>query len=219
MILTQSLVQSRNHQQNVKVLWKRACEAKRIYELKCREEVGSNQFYHQEVARCGKTSKEAEKVRFISLTHTHERREKVCYLAHKVAFGLFPSCFPGLLQVCKIQAKSRLVPVFVPGLSFVHWRSEEKLGKGNGQKSFYIPRLRGGSACSHQGLFMASSKYFIFGSRGWWFGSRRSPENPRNFQSRWSHSRIYQRKCLRLQKVLIWVIFCHSCCFHFLLFF
>lgn len=52
----------RNHQQNVKVLWKRASEAKRIYELKCREEVASNQFYHQEVARCGKSSKEAEKV-------------------------------------------------------------------------------------------------------------------------------------------------------------
>ena len=77
MILTQSLVQSRNHQQNVKVLWKRACEAKRIYELKCREEVGSNQFYHQEVARCGKTSKEAEKVRFISLTHTREERKSL----------------------------------------------------------------------------------------------------------------------------------------------
>ena len=53
---------SRNHQQNVKVLWKRTCEAKRIYDLKCREEVASNQFYHQEVARCGKISKEAEKV-------------------------------------------------------------------------------------------------------------------------------------------------------------
>ena len=52
----------RNHQQNIKVLWKRTCEAKRIYELKCREEVASNQFYHQEVARCGKASKEAEKV-------------------------------------------------------------------------------------------------------------------------------------------------------------
>ena len=52
----------RNHQQNVKVLWKRTCEAKRIYDLKCREEVASNQFYHQEVARCGKISKEAEKV-------------------------------------------------------------------------------------------------------------------------------------------------------------
>jgi len=51
----------RNHQQNVKVLWKRTCEAKRIYDLKCREEVASNQFYHQEVARCGKISKEAEK--------------------------------------------------------------------------------------------------------------------------------------------------------------
>jgi len=51
----------RNHQQNVKVLWKRTCEAKRIYDLKCREEVASNQFYHQEVARCGKSSKEAEK--------------------------------------------------------------------------------------------------------------------------------------------------------------
>ena len=52
----------RNHQQNIKVLWKRSSEAKRIYELKCREEIGSNQFYHQEVARCGKSSKEAEKV-------------------------------------------------------------------------------------------------------------------------------------------------------------
>ena len=53
----------RNHQQNIKVLWKRTGESKRIYEMKCREEVASNQFYHQEVARCGKSSKEAEKVR------------------------------------------------------------------------------------------------------------------------------------------------------------
>ena len=57
----------RNHQQNVKVLWKRTCEAKRIYDLKCREEVASNQFYHQEVARCGKISKEAEKVSIVVL--------------------------------------------------------------------------------------------------------------------------------------------------------
>ena len=53
----------RNHQQNIKVLWKRLSEAKRIYDLRCREEIASNQFYHQEVARCGKNSKEAEKVR------------------------------------------------------------------------------------------------------------------------------------------------------------
>ncbi len=53
----------RNHQQNVKVLYKRATEAKRVYEVRCREEVASNQFYHQEVARCGKNSREADKVR------------------------------------------------------------------------------------------------------------------------------------------------------------
>ena len=52
----------RNHQQNIKVLSKRSSEAKRIYDLKCREEIASNQFYHQEIARCGKNSKEAEKV-------------------------------------------------------------------------------------------------------------------------------------------------------------
>ena len=57
----------RNHQQNIKVLWKRTCESKRIYEMKCREEVASNQFYHQEVARCGKNSKEAEKVSFLKV--------------------------------------------------------------------------------------------------------------------------------------------------------
>jgi len=51
----------RNHQQNIKVLSKRSSEAKRIYDLKCREEIASNQFYHQEIARCGKNSKEAEK--------------------------------------------------------------------------------------------------------------------------------------------------------------
>ena len=61
----------RNHQQNVKVLWKRTCEAKRIYDLKCREEVASNQFYHQEVARCGKISKEAEKVSIEVLMWRH----------------------------------------------------------------------------------------------------------------------------------------------------
>ena len=53
----------RNHQQNVKVLWKRAGESRKLYELKCKEEVASNQFYHQEVARCGKNSREADKVR------------------------------------------------------------------------------------------------------------------------------------------------------------
>ena len=52
----------RNHQQNVKVLWKRSSESRKLYELKCREEVASNQFYHQEVARCGKNSREADKV-------------------------------------------------------------------------------------------------------------------------------------------------------------
>ena len=44
------------------MLSKRSSEAKRIYDLKCREEIASNQFYHQEIARCGKNSKEAEKV-------------------------------------------------------------------------------------------------------------------------------------------------------------
>lgn len=51
----------RNHQQNVKAHWKRVSEAKRLYETRCREEVASNQFYHQEVARLGKSSREAEK--------------------------------------------------------------------------------------------------------------------------------------------------------------
>ena len=37
-------------------------EAKRIYETRCREEVACNQFYHQEISRLGKSSKEAEKV-------------------------------------------------------------------------------------------------------------------------------------------------------------
>ena len=37
-------------------------ESKRIYETRCREEVACNQFYHQEISRLGKSSKEAEKV-------------------------------------------------------------------------------------------------------------------------------------------------------------
>ena len=66
-IRSKTILISRNHQQNIKVLWKRTCESKRIYEMKCREEVASNQFYHQEVARCGKNSKEAEKVSFMGI--------------------------------------------------------------------------------------------------------------------------------------------------------
>ena len=68
----------RNHQQNIKVLWKRLSEAKRIYDLRCREEIASNQFYHQEVARCGKNSKEAEKVRTYEchyFSKGHERND------------------------------------------------------------------------------------------------------------------------------------------------
>ena len=87
----------RNHQQNIKVLWKRTGESKRIYEMKCREEVASNQFYHQEVARCGKSSKEAEKVRdFESLNYSGLNRKcnstvlilglrkKKCEFQHKI---------------------------------------------------------------------------------------------------------------------------------------
>ena len=52
----------RSHQQNLKLQWKRLMESKRIYETRCREEVACNQFYHQEISRLGKSSKEAEKV-------------------------------------------------------------------------------------------------------------------------------------------------------------
>ena len=51
----------RNHQQNLKLQWKKLMESKRIYETRCREEVACNQFYHQEISRLGKSSKEAEK--------------------------------------------------------------------------------------------------------------------------------------------------------------
>ena len=52
----------RSHQHNLKLQWKRLMESKRIYETRCREEVASNQFYHQEISRLGKSSREAEKV-------------------------------------------------------------------------------------------------------------------------------------------------------------
>ena len=52
----------RSHQQNLKMQWKRLMESKRVYEMRCREEVACNQFYHQEISRLGKSSKEAEKV-------------------------------------------------------------------------------------------------------------------------------------------------------------
>ena len=55
----------RSHQQNLKLQWKRLMESKRIYETRCREEVACNQFYHQEIARLGKSSKEAEKVEYL----------------------------------------------------------------------------------------------------------------------------------------------------------
>ena len=44
--------------------WKRLMESKRVYEMRCREEVACNQFYHQEISRLGKSSKEAEKVSY-----------------------------------------------------------------------------------------------------------------------------------------------------------
>ena len=53
---------SRGHQTNLKIQWKRLNDTKRSYELRCREEVASNQFYHQEVSRLGKNSRDAEKV-------------------------------------------------------------------------------------------------------------------------------------------------------------
>ena len=53
----------RSHQQNLKLQWKRLMESKRIYETRCRDEVACNQFYHQEISRLGKSSKEAEKVK------------------------------------------------------------------------------------------------------------------------------------------------------------
>ena len=52
----------RTHQQNLKMQWKRLLDFKRLYETRCREEVASNQFYHQEISRLGKSSREAEKV-------------------------------------------------------------------------------------------------------------------------------------------------------------
>ena len=55
---------SRGHQTNLKIQWKRLNDTKRSYELRCREEVASNQFYHQEVSRLGKNSRDAEKVSF-----------------------------------------------------------------------------------------------------------------------------------------------------------
>ena len=53
----------RLQQQSLKLHWKRAQEAKRIYDSRCREEVACNQVYHQEIARSGKSSREADKVR------------------------------------------------------------------------------------------------------------------------------------------------------------
>ena len=84
----------RNHQQNIKVLWKRLSEAKRIYDLRCREEIASNQFYHQEVARCGKNSKEAEKVRtnrtnVISFQKATKRyKRKITFLCLYIFFSI-----------------------------------------------------------------------------------------------------------------------------------
>lgn len=51
----------RVQQHSLKVQWKRTQDAKRIYDIRCKEEVVCNQAYHQEIARSGKSSKEAEK--------------------------------------------------------------------------------------------------------------------------------------------------------------
>ena len=53
----------RVQQHSLKVQWKRTQDAKRIYDIRCKEEVVCNQAYHQEIARSGKSSKEAEKVK------------------------------------------------------------------------------------------------------------------------------------------------------------
>ncbi len=52
----------RQWQQRLKLDHKRAMEAKAVYEKRCKEEIVCNHFYHQEMAKFGKLSKEAEKV-------------------------------------------------------------------------------------------------------------------------------------------------------------
>ncbi len=53
---------SRQCQQKLKLDWRRVVEAKANYEKKCKEEIYCNQFYHQEISKFGKPSKEAERV-------------------------------------------------------------------------------------------------------------------------------------------------------------
>ncbi len=46
----------------MKIDTRRMTEAKALYEKKCKEEIVCNHLFHQEMARFGKLSKEAEKV-------------------------------------------------------------------------------------------------------------------------------------------------------------
>ena len=43
--------------------FRRAVEGRKLYENRCSEEILSSQIYHKEIARYGKGSKEADKVR------------------------------------------------------------------------------------------------------------------------------------------------------------
>ena len=56
------LTNYRHSQQKLKSDHKKAMDAKKIYESRCNEEILSNQCYHQEVAKRGKASREADKV-------------------------------------------------------------------------------------------------------------------------------------------------------------